>query len=552
MVVNKNISKIDTIIIGAGTAGLSAAITLKKLMPQSTICVIDKSAAAGCHNLSGAALEKESLHQLLDLSLPDWRKTHQAKDILARTVQKDLVYTFLGKNLKISMKPFIKAAAVLGLGQGKMVHLSDYLVSVSRLSKWLSDIAVNMGVEVMYGFGVRDIIYDGTKAQGVVLVEQGLDKQGNKQPNYTAPENVYADNIILCEGCDGLVTESFVDKAGLKRESVQLYSVGIKEVIKVSDEQYKAFGEGTSVHAMGYPIWMPLQRQSIFGGGVMYSMGDNQIALAMITALDWKEHDFNPQDALTHFKHTAFVSRYIEGGKVVEAGAKMIPEGGWQAVPRDPQTQSIGKANVLLAGDCAGFVNMHKIKGLHNAITSGMLAAQAIAKAAGSADAAQIYTKLIDGSLIAKEMIFARNYRQTIAKFGMELGLPLSAISHILPKWKVQADYKAMTDKKYSLKSNKEFDKDTFTALSSTAHREEQPSHLLILNQELCDMCAVKFGRPCITFCPAGVYEAICGQLKPANPSNCLHCKTCRRKCPYDNIRWTVPEGSGGPKYCNM
>ncbi len=546
-------NKIDTLIIGAGAAGLSAAITLKKLMPQASICVIDKAAAAGCHNLSGAAMEKESLHELLDFVAPDWRQSRQAKEVLARTVEKDLVYTLLNKNLKISMKPFLKAAAVLGLGPGKMVHLSDYLVSVSALSKWLSEIAVDMGVELMYGFGVKDIIYDGDKAKGVVLVEQGLDKQGNRQPNYVPAENVYADNIVLCEGCDGLVTEAFVAKAGLERKCVQLYSVGVKELIKVSEEQYKAFGEGTSVHVMGYPIWMPLTGTAIFGGGVLYSMGNSQIAAAMITALDWKQCDFNPQDALTHFKHTALVSKYVAGGKVVEAGAKMIPEGGWLAVPRDPQTQSIGKANVLLAGDCAGFVNMHKIKGLHNAIRSGMLAARAIAKAAGNtSDTAQIYTKLIDESPIAKEMIFARNYRQTVAKFGMEIGLPLSAISNILPIWKVQADYKAMTGSKYRLKSNKEFDKDTFTSLASTAHREEQPSHLLILDQQLCDLCEVKFGRPCITFCPAGVYEAICEQLKPANPSNCLHCKTCQRKCPYGNIRWTAPEGSGGPKYANM
>ncbi len=547
-----NTDRIDTIIIGAGAAGLSAAITLKKLMPQSSICVIDKSAAAGCHNLSGAALEKESLHQLLDFVMPDWRNTQQARDVLARTVKKDLVYTFFNKDLKISMKPLLKMAALFGLGPGKMVHLSDYLVSAAKLSKWLCDIAVDMGVEVIYGFSVKDIIYEGGKADGVVLVEQGLDKQGNKQPNYMPPENIYAENIILCEGCDGLVTEAFIAKAGLERKCVQLYSVGVKEVIKVSDEQYKEFGDGTSVHAMGYPIWMPLTGTAIFGGGVMYSMGNNHIAIAMITALDWKQCDFNPQDALTHFKHTALVSKYIAGGKVVEAGAKMIPEGGWPAVPRDPQTQSIGKANVLLAGDCAGFVNMHKIKGLHNAIISGMLAARAIAKADAATDAAQIYTKLIDESSIAKEMRFARNYRQTIAKFGMEIGLPLSAVSNILPMWEAQADYKAMTAGKYHLKSNKEFDKDTFTSLASTTHREEQPSHLLILDQSLCDLCAVKFGRPCITFCPAGVYEAICEQLKPANPSNCLHCKTCQRKCPYDNIRWTVPEGSGGPRYVNM
>ena len=240
--------------------------------------------------------------------------------------------------------------------------------------------------------------------------------------------------------------------------------------------------------------------------------------------------------------------------KFVEAGAKMIPEGGWCAVPRDPETKSIGKGNVMILGDSAGFVNMLKIKGLHNAIDSGIQAAKAIAAALDSPNtAARRYTENVEQSNIAKEMKTAKNFRQTVARFGPLQGMPLSVLGGLLPKFHVEKDYEAMTAASYRLKPNQAFDKDTFTAVAATAHREEQSSHLKILDRTICDTkCRPVFNAPCVTFCPAGVYEAIQNEVKPANPSNCLHCKTCQRKCPFDNIRWTAPEGGGGPRYKRM
>jgi electron-transferring-flavoprotein dehydrogenase len=232
----------------------------------------------------------------------------------------------------------------------------------------------------------------------------------------------------------------------------------------------------------------------------------------------------------------------------------MIPEGGWYAVPRDPESRSIGKGNVMILGDSAGFVNMLKIKGLHNAIDSGIQAAKAIVATLDKPNAAaQRYTENVEQSNIAKEMKIAKNFRQTVAKFGPLQGMPLSVLGGSLPKFHVEKDYEAMTTAPYRLKPNQSFDKDTFTAVAATAHREEQPSHLTILDPAICTTkCLPVFHAPCITFCPAGVYEAIHGQPKPANPSNCLHCKTCQRKCPFDNIRWTAPEGGGGPRYKRM
>jgi electron-transferring-flavoprotein dehydrogenase len=305
---------------------------------------------------------------------------------------------------------------------------------------------------------------------------------------------------------------------------------------------------------MGYPIWTPLVGPAMFGGGIMYPMGQNCIAVGMIVGLDFKYCDFNPQDALTRFKEHRWVRQFIDGGTVTEAGAKMIPEGGLHAVPRDPSSGSIGRGNVMLLGDSAGFVNMCKIKGLHNAIESGIAAAGAIASGLDTpAELAKRYTQQIETAGVLKELETAKNFRQTVAKFGPLQGMPLSVLGGLLPKFNIQPDYHEMSSARYRLKPAVRFDKDTFTAVAATEHREEEPCHLLIQDLNICkDQCLVRFGAPCITFCPAGVYESIHGQPKPANPSNCLHCKTCQRKCPYDNIRWTVPEPTGGPRYKTM
>lgn len=548
------LNKTSVIIVGAGPAGLSAAISLKKQKPDLDICVVDKSAEPGNHNLSGAAMEKQQLHDLLDATVPNWQDSDEAKDLLARTIDNDNVFMFLGPKFKISLVPFIKISKKLGLGLGQMVHEGDYLVSVSKLSKFLADIASQMGVEVLTGFAVEDLIWENDSAKGVIIKEQGIDKHGNKEPNYIPEETVYADAVILAEGCDGLVTEKFIEKADLQRQAHQLYSVGIKEVIKVSDDQYEKFGDGTSVHSMGYPIWFPFRGPRMFGGSFMYAMGDNKIAVGVIVGLDFKYCDFNPQDALTHFKNTPYAQQFLADGQTVEAGAKMIPEGGYFAIPRDKKYNDIGKHNVVILGDSAGFVNMLKIKGIHNAIESGTLAAKAIASnISNPGNIAGEYTRLIDESNINTEMKSARNFRQTFAKLGPTFGMPFSLISNLLPKWKIKPDYKEMSTAKYRYKGNKEFDKDTFTAMAATEHREEQPSHLNIINPNICtEQCTGLYNRPCITFCPAGVYETIHDEVKTANPSNCLHCKTCQRKCPFDNIRWTVPEGTGGPRYKNM
>jgi len=552
----KGYNNVQVLIVGAGPAGLAAAIKLKALRPQTEVCVIEKAPEPGNHNLSGAVLEADSLHNLLDSAYPQWPQTEEAQNMLANKVQRDNVLFCLGKKLSFNIFFAIKIAGLIRLNFGQMAHKGDYIVSISRLTKWLSRIAEKLGSEIITGFSAGDVILDqaGEKAVGVKLVDQGRDKEGNKQPNFVEGETINADFIVLAEGCDGLLTEKFIEKANLKRSCPQLYSLGVKEIIKVTPEQYRQFGPERVVHAMGYPIWTPLIGPCMFGGGIGYPVEKDHIAVGMIVGADWKYRDFNPQDALVRFKNHRFIKRFIEGGTVVEAGAKMIPEGGYNSIPRDPQNGNIGKSNVVIVGDSAGFVNMLKIKGLHNAIESGIFAALAITDNIESPEkTADKYTQLFENSNIKEELLSAKNFRQTVAKFGPLQGMPLSVLDGLLPEFKIEPDYKAMTKLRYRLKGRKDFDKDTFTAMAATEHREEQPSHLKITDPDICrDKCYPLYNCPCITFCPAGVYETIHDEVKPANPSNCLHCKTCQRKCPFDNISWTVPEGGGGPRYQRM
>jgi len=551
-----NDNKTCVLIVGGGPAGLAAAISVKKQKPDANVCVLEKAGDTGEHNLSGAVLEIEALDALLDGDGAKWRDTPDYAALAGRQIHDDDIYLFAGKSLKVSMIPAIKLAKLFHIGFGQMLHKGDYIVSVSALTRFLGKVASDLGVEVLTGFAVDEVLYDAKtgRASGVKTVDQGLDKERHQQPNYTPGETIAADVVVLAEGALGYVTEKFIESAGLKRHRHALYSVGIKELIEVSPEQYKAFGDNRVVHAMGYPIWTPLIGPDMLGGGIMYAFGDNRIAVGMIVGADWKYRDFNPQDALTLFKGHSFVKRFIEGGRVVEAGAKMIPEGGYHAIPRDAASNAIGKGNVLIVGDGAGFVNMLKIKGLHHALDSGRLAGQAIVQTLSATEkTAGTYTDMVDNSNIHKEMYSARNFRQTVAKLGNSLGMPLSSLGGLLPNFDVEPDYATMNGRTYKYEIEAPFDKDAFTAMARVEHREEQPCHCIVRDESIClEKCPDAYDRPCIAFCPAGVYELIHGEMKPANPSNCLHCKTCQNKCPYDNLRWTAPEGAGGPRYKTM
>ena len=300
----KQYHKTSVIIVGAGPAGLACAIAAKHASAALEVCVIDKAAELGNHNLSGAVLEPAAAERVMSLAKENWREDEAAKAIFARKVERDDVLFLPGAAFALNISPVINLAALLGLGAGEMRHRGDYIVSIAKLTKWLGQQARELGVEVLSGFAAADILLDAEsgRATGVKLVDRGLTKEGEEQPNYAPGEVIEADIIVLAEGCDGLVTERFVEKASLKRRQQQMFSVGIKEVIKVTEEQYQKFGDKRVVHALGFPLWTPLVGPGMFGGGLVYAYGDNCLAVGMIVGLDWAECNFNPQDALTHLR----------------------------------------------------------------------------------------------------------------------------------------------------------------------------------------------------------------------------------------------------------
>lgn len=559
----ENYNHVSVLVVGGGPAGLSAAIAAKSGNNHIDVAVLEKGYSIGNHNLSGALIEPASLKRLLNEAKPDWNEIKGAENIFAKKIKKDTVCFFFGKKRAFNVSPLISVGKLLGLPFGEINNRGNHIVSISELTNFLSEIALSLGVEIYTGFGVKEILYDKSQGSinGVRLVDQGIDKEGRKQPNYVKGDEIIADIIILAEGAEGLVTEDLVIKAGLKRKIKQVFSVGVKEIIKVSDAQYSQFGENRVLHTMGYPLWSPIVGPAIFGGGFLYSYGNNRIAIGIIVGADWQYSNFNPQIALEDLKQHAFIKQFIEGGELIESGVKIIPEGGYYAIPRynkhsenNETNNTIGYKNVIIVGDSAGFVNMHKIKGLHNAIESGALSGKASILCINKPHkTAEVYTKLLEQSSVIDEMKSSKNFRSIVAKYGQAVGLLLSLIGRFLPAIGNEKDSKAMTSAKFKYDSNDKFDKAAFVALTGAEHREDQPSHLSIQDTQVCSKeCAPKFQRPCIGFCPAGVYEEINLITVAANPSNCLHCKTCSIKCPYDNIKWTVPEGGGGPKYKQM
>jgi electron-transferring-flavoprotein dehydrogenase len=547
---------IPVVIIGAGPAGLSCALTLRHLNPELEICVIDKAAQAGNHTLSGALLDASILHTLLDPIEKDWKENPKATRLLTPQVRKEKLLFCLGNKIAFNILPIIKIARLLRLPFGQLLHDNDYIVSINKLTAYLTSLAQKKNIDILHGFAVSHIDYDSQqkRAKGIQLVDQGLAKNNNKQPNYLAGEYIESNLIVLAEGAEGLVTEKFITDAGLQRMQEQTYSVGIKELIQVSKEQYNKFGTEKIMHTLGYPLWTPLCGPAVFGGGALYPMGKNTIAFFLTAAIDWKYHNFSPQNALLLLKNHPSIKKYLRNGKVLEAGAKMIPEGGLYAIPRDPETGTIGKSNVIIIGDSAGYVNVLKLKGIHNAISSGIEAAHAIHKNTDHAEmTATTYTELMQKSPVMQEMKSGKNFRQTIAKFGLFWGFPLSTFTTLVKKniiFKIKKDSQLMKKKSYKKRMKFSYDRDTFTALTGTMHREDQPSHLKIKDTNLCkEKCDPLLGSPCIIFCPAEVYEKIDNIVKPANHTNCVHCKLCQQKCPYNNIQWTAPEGGGGPRY---
>ncbi|MFC2005541.1 4Fe-4S dicluster domain-containing protein [Chloroflexota bacterium] len=536
------LNNMDVLFVGAGPASLAGAIKLKQLLNEKgrgeSVVVIEKGDKLGQHNLSGAVFEAHVLDDLI----PDWRERKDGfvTKTLGNRVEIDEMIFLLGDGTAIKLPEFIVPPY--------MHHKGDYTLSVSEMVNWLTGIARELGVEIYTGFAAKELVVEDNSVKGIKLGDKGLSKEGEKQSNYTPGEIIEAKVTVFGEGSQGLLAEDLVKRFNLGNgRNPQIYSLGVKEIIRLPKKN--SFGNNRVIHTMGFPN--KVLTPDIFGGGTLYSMGGNTVAVAIILALDWRYCDLNPQVELQLFKSHSFIDRMIKDGEVVACGAKTLPEGGYYSLPE------LATNGAIIIGDDAGLTNVRKLKGLHYAIKSGMLAAEAIFKAIEEKDFSKrtlkTYEDLLDKSFVMKDIRAAKNYRQVFTKAGragLYLGAPLSLIQQQIPhRLGTKPDHEGLRNSRLNRQYSGGIDRLTAVSLSGTTHREEEPSHITFSDPMECTGCGEEYGcHPCESFCPGEVYKFEEDRVT-LSPSNCLHCQTCRIKCPHQVIQWQVPEGGDGPRY---
>jgi electron-transferring-flavoprotein dehydrogenase len=521
---------IDILIVGAGPAGLGAAIRAKQAAKAAGrevgVAVIDKAPAPGNHVLSGAAFEAAVLDDLL----PGWKDIrHSFTETMVPVERDDMM--FLRAKSANRIPPMVVPS--------RMHHVGDYVISASRLAQFLAEQADKLGVEVYHGYTARTLIVEDGAVRGVRLIELGLGQDGTPKGNHLGAEEIRAPITILADGTHGVLSTQFAEQFG-GGANPQVYSLGMKAIVQFPEPS--PFGNNRVMHTLGYP-----NPPSVFGGGFLYSMGEKTVAVGLILGLDWKYGDLNPQREFETFRAHPYVSRLLKGGVTVATGAKTIPEGGLSAMGK------LAAPGAMVVGDGAGFVNMEKIKGLHYAIRSGMAAAETAVDALGEDGAAgplDAYREKLEASGMLGEFRHARNYRQSFAKGGLFVGTPLSLVQSAIPRQLgIHRDGPAT---KKGARLNRpdpgRMDGATFVALTGTIHREDEPSHISIDDPTQCVACEADYANACTHFCPGQVYRWD-GARIVLSPSNCLHCMTCTVKCPVLNITWVPPEGGEGPRY---
>ncbi|HJQ24994.1 MAG TPA: electron transfer flavoprotein-ubiquinone oxidoreductase [Blastocatellia bacterium] len=558
MTIERDTLEMDVLLVGAGPANLSCALHLtnlinahngrakaagRKPLDEINIAVIEKAAEIGAHQLSGAVLDPVSLRELV----PDFEKHGQAP--LEAPVGSEHVY-FLTKRGRVEL-PVLPPP---------LRNHGNYVVSLNKLIRWLGDKCEAAGVNIFPEFPGADVLYEGDKVIGVRTGDKGIDKNGNAKPNFEPGVDIVAKVTVLGEGVRGSLTKQLISRLKLDVASdPQVFSVGIKELWEMPDNRFPA---GSVIHTLGWPL-----DSHTFGGSWIYGMRDRIINLGLAVGLDYRDPRLDPHHEFQKFKTHPFIADLLKGGKLIRYGAKAMPVGGWYTIPQ------LAADGVMIVGDSGALLNGERLKGIHTAIRSGMLAAETILEALVAEDYSRNvlgrYEARLKESHVGKELYKARNFHQAFDR-GRNFGLLTAGISMMtggrLPRrLKIKAGHQHMEkrdgfqgDRYDGLKYD---DKLTFAKLtdvyySSTHHDEDQPAHLKVVDFNICvERCTVEYGNPCQNFCPASVYEMI--EEKGArrlqiNFSNCVHCKTCDIMDPYQIINWVTPEGGGGPNYRNM
>lgn len=542
----------DVVIVGAGPAGLSAAIRLKQLAAENnqevSVCVLEKGSEVGAHILSGAVIDPCGINRLF----PDWKERGAP---LETKVTKDrfLVLSERGSFPlpNLMLPPLMK-------------NHGNYIASLGNVARWLGEQAEALGVEIYPGFAAAEILFDENGAvRGVATGDMGVSKTGEKKDNWVAGIELLAKYTFFAEGVRGSLSKAAIEHFDLEKDSdPQKFGLGIKELWQIDPAKHQP---GFVQHTLGWPL-----DNKTGGGSWMYHFGDNYISIGFVTHLNYQNPHLSPYDEFQRFKMHPHIRKVLEGGKRISYGARAITEGGFQSVPK------LSFPGGALIGCSAGFVNLPRIKGSHNAMESGILAAEAAFAALGAGrqnDDLVGYQEAYNRSSIYKELKKVRNVKPLLSKFGTFIGTLLGGTEMWMRTLGIGLPYTIRHGKPdyATLKKASEcekinypkpdgivsFDKLSSVFLSATNHEEDQPAHLTLKNESVpVEVNLAEYDEPAQRYCPAGVYEII-GQETGSprlqiNAQNCVHCKTCDIKCPSQNINWVVPEGAGGPNYPNM
>jgi electron-transferring-flavoprotein dehydrogenase len=565
----------DVLIVGAGPAGLSCALHLANLikthnesgaqpeLSPENIYVLEKGREIGAHQLSGAIMNPKALAELV----PNFEKSAPLDTPVTDSAA--LLFTE-GSSFRFPITP------------PPFQNKGNYVVSLNKIVKWLGGLVEAAGVNVFKEFGGAELVYANGGVAGVITEDKGLDKNGKPKDNYTPGYELRAKVTVLAEGTRGSLTKKLVAEKKLDNINPQSYGIGIKELWDVQPGHIKP---GYVAHTLGWPISIDM-----YGGGWIYGLANNRVSIGLVLALEYDDPRFDPHAAFQKWKTHPFVKKLLDGGKLVRYGAKSLPYGGWYAMPRNTVD------GALIVGDSGSFLDSQRLKGIHLAIKSGMLAAETIYQALKTRDASTktlgAFQKRVEQSYIRDEMWKVRNFHQSF-QHGMFRGFIHTALQQItggrglIDPMRAEAGYKhyqkieatkssplELAEERFKGDGKLTFDRLTDVYHSGTRHEEDQPCHLHVLDTNICvTRCVEEYGNPCQYFCPAAVYEmareadrsVVAGEkvLSAAasqetglrlkiNFANCVHCKTCDIADPYQIIDWVVPEGGGGPNYEGM
>jgi electron-transferring-flavoprotein dehydrogenase len=530
--IERDVIECDVAIVGGGPAGLACAIRLKQLKPELEICLLEKGSAIGAHSLSGAVIEPGPLDSLL----PEWR---EAKLPICVPAKRDEFRLMTRKgSIKLPyIPPFLH-------------NEGNFIISLGGLTPWLGEQAEKLGVNVFAGYAGAATLFDDQGAvAGVQIGDMGIEKNGERGPNFTPGPEVRAKLTVLAEGCRGSLTKQLIQRFSLDADcDPQSFALGFKELWQLPEGRVEP---GLIQHSFGWPV-----DSKTYGGSFLYHLDKNRVYVGYVAGLDYADPRFKPFEAFQQFKNHPQIKPLLEGGEILAAGARTIAAGGWQSLPK------MEMPGGLLVGDTAGTLNVPKIKGVHQALRCGMEAAEHIAATGASTGFDARWRASAGGQELKKirnfKPAFKRGLWAGLANAGLEVvsggRMPWTLKNHASYAATKRLDEYESPDRGWVDRTLPPRDRLASVFFATTTHDENQPVHLKVADTSVCaTKCAQEYGNPCTNFCPANVYEMVDdgagGKRLQINAANCVHCKACDIKDPYQIINWVTPEGGAGPNY---